>query len=164
MKTTLENASIEKKALLERMLELYAYDFSNFTSDDINDQGEYGFKRLLRHHWTGKNPDPFVIKIDGKISGFAMVLEDTKDKTLHELKEFFILKKYRRYGIGKIAAKKIFNRFPGKWILSVLSNNKPAILFWEKVINEYTSGRFKVEKEIGSNKKLFKFKSTVKAR
>ena len=56
--------------------------------------------------------------------------------------EFFILKKYRRTGIGKGVAKQIFDLHKGDWEVYQRENNLPARSFWIKVIDEYTQGQF----------------------
>ena len=52
------------------------------------------------------------------------------------------MKKYRRKGVGKAAAMKIFDRFPGSWEVSQWANNIPAQSFWKQVISEYTKGKY----------------------
>lgn len=54
--------------------------------------------------------------------------------------EFFILRKYRRQGIAKEAAFKVFDMFKGNWSVSWLEKNLPAKTFWTKVILEYSDG------------------------
>src|SRR5690606_21239720 len=56
--------------------------------------------------------------------------------------EFFIIAKFQGKGIGQQVAKEIFYRFPGRWIVTALSENSPAIKFWQKIINEVSSGQF----------------------
>ena len=56
--------------------------------------------------------------------------------------EFFVLKKYRRQGLGTVAAQHVINRFPGKWEIRILDENQLAIQFWRQVINKLTAGQF----------------------
>ncbi|WP_327205186.1 hypothetical protein [Paenibacillus sp. Soil522] len=51
------------------------------------------------------------------------------------------MKKYRKEGIGKAVAKQIFNLHKGQWEVYQLESNKPAQIFWNKTIDEYTQGR-----------------------
>jgi predicted acetyltransferase len=55
------------------------------------------------------------------------------------LAEFFILKRYRRTGIGLHAAQALFDRFRGRWQLSILARNAPAIAFWRRVLGDRAS-------------------------
>lgn len=64
--------------------------------------------------------------------------------------EFFLLRPYRGKNIAEIASKQVFDRFQGKW--EVYTNptysNKKGQSFWNKTINNYTSGNF--EKVFGT--------------
>jgi predicted acetyltransferase len=61
---------------------------------------------------------------------------------LHTIAEFFIMKKYGGKGIGKTAAKRIFDLFPGKWQVTQIEKNYPAQAFWRSLISEYTNGKY----------------------
>lgn len=157
---SLVTAPIDKWALLEKMLQLYAYDFSEFTKDDINECGDYGFGRLLRYYWNGKNPDPFIVKVDDKIAGFVMVKIIEIDGTeRHSITEFFILRKYRKSGIGKKVVQMILKKFPGNWYVDVIQSNEPACLFWEKVIGDHTEGKYRRSIDKQHEKVVFFFEN-----
>ena len=51
-------------------------------------------------------------------------------------------KKYRRKGIGKSVSYQVFNLHKGKWEVFQKEINKPAQLFWNKIINKYANGNF----------------------
>ena len=59
------------------------------------------------------------------------------------------MKKYRREGIGKSVAEQIFNLQKGQWEVCQKGSNKPAQVFWNKIIDEYTKGQFKERLENG---------------
>ena len=44
--------------------------------------------------------------------------------------DFFILRRYRRYGVGTEAARQIWSRYPGPWEVRVMEANKAAHEFW----------------------------------
>lgn len=52
------------------------------------------------------------------------------------LAEFFILRKYRRNGVGRRAANELLVRLPGTWELAVTDYNKPALGFWRRVVGD----------------------------
>lgn len=56
--------------------------------------------------------------------------------------EFFIVGKFQGKGIGKQAAFKIFNMFPGQWEVMQMPPNVPAIKFWKKIIADYSNNQF----------------------
>jgi predicted acetyltransferase len=59
--------------------------------------------------------------------------------------DFFILKKYRRQGIGQYVAYSLFDQFPGEWQVSEIAHNLPAQAFWRKIISRYRNGDFREE-------------------
>ena len=46
MEVTLNPMGIEEKILLERLMELYMYEFSQFSQDDISEYGCYGYRHI----------------------------------------------------------------------------------------------------------------------
>ena len=58
--------------------------------------------------------------------------------------QFFVMRGYRREGVGRTAATILFDRHPGPWEVRVIEENLPAEAFWRSVIERYTSGAFKV--------------------
>ena len=48
--------------------------------------------------------------------------------------EFFVLRKYRRGGVGTDAARAVFARFPGEWQTRQQFVNEAAIAFWRRTI------------------------------
>lgn len=158
MKILLETASLDKRYLLENLLQLYAYDFSEFNNDEVSESGDYGFGRLLRYYWNGQNPDPYIIRVGGNIAGFVMVKKKEFSGVDYEsIAEFFILKKYRKSGIGKEVAQMVFRQFSGKWYVDVIQSNHPACSFWEKVIDDFSAGKYTKSKDEEHKKMIFTF-------
>lgn len=127
---------VEEREVLARLLELYEYDFSEYTQEDVNPLGLYGYM-YLDYYWTEKRRFPYFIKVDGKLAGFVMICDYcylSKDKDTLFVAEFFIMKKYRRNGIGLKAAKQVLNLHPGKWELTTHPDNQTSVKFWEKVV------------------------------
>jgi len=69
-------------------------------------------------------------------------LDESAAHGTHSIGEFFILKKYRRQGVGRVVAHQVFDLFPGRWSVGQIENNCPAQAFWRKVISEYTHGDY----------------------
>jgi predicted acetyltransferase len=140
MEIELIKATHKEQPMLANLLELYAYDLSSIWPFDIGDNGFYGYKYL---HLYFKEPNryPFIIKVYGKIAGFVLAqygshLENTED--YYDIAEFFILRKYRKKGVGKIVAHRIFQMFYGKWQVRVFKDNIMAHKFWDNTIKDYT--------------------------
>ena len=67
MQVQVVKATIEQKPVLANLLELYAYDFTEFCDFDVGDDGFYGYERLPLY-WTEPTRFPYLIYVDKKIS------------------------------------------------------------------------------------------------
>jgi len=145
MEVKLEKIKPEDKAILSRLLELYQYDFSEYDLRDLNCHGLYDY-RYLDHYWTEDGRHPFFIIVDDKLAGFVLVSDFCylcEPGEANSISEFFVLRKYRRKGVGKAAAAEIFSMFPGKWEVMQHRENTSSIKFWESVIYELTRGQYR---------------------
>ncbi|NOU75607.1 GNAT family N-acetyltransferase [Paenibacillus sp. LMG 31458] len=146
---TIHKVEYDQKSTLRNLLELYKYDFSEFDPEDVNENGLYDYM-YLDHYWTEEGRHPFFIRVDGKLAGFALVrIMGINDhgKRIYSVAEFFVMKKYRKLGVGLIASNEIFNRFSGIWKVAQIETNKPAQIFWRKVIESYTNNNFQEVRE-----------------
>ena len=143
MDLEVNRASLEDKCILRNLLELYAYDFSEFDHADVDNHGLYGYE-YLDNYWTEEGRHPFLVRIDGKLAGFVLVrtINEVEACRTHSIAEFFILRKYRKHGVGREAADQIFDMLPGQWSVAEMASNLPAQAFWRKVISDYTQGNF----------------------
>jgi predicted acetyltransferase len=142
MNVTLHLVAYEDKSTLRNMLELYLYDFSEYDNAELNEHGLYGYE-YLDHYWKEAGRYPFFVRADGKLAGFVLVSRHAYlPGNEQSISEFFILRKYRRHGVGSAAACAIFDRFPGKWEVQQEQNNEPSHHFWRKVIGDYTHGNY----------------------
>ena len=129
-----------------RMLELYQHDLSDIWDQELDSHGEYGY--ALDRYWDTDGNQPFVAAAQGKYAGFALVDQSVRLGTEgHWMDQFFVLKKYRRQGVGRLLAKAVFAALPGRWEVGQMPQNLAAQAFWRKVIAEYTGGRYK-EQEV----------------
>jgi predicted acetyltransferase len=60
------------------------------------------------------------------------------DENIWDVAEFFIVRGYRRLGIGRRVAHEVWKKFPGKWEVRVIDRNQKANDFWGRVISEFT--------------------------
>ena len=125
-----------------RMLELYQHDLSDVWDQDLDGHGEYGF--ALDKYWNTEGCHPFVASANGKYAGFALVDQSVRIGTEgYWMDQFFVLKKYRRKGVGDLLARSVFSALPGRWEVGQMPQNQAARAFWRKVIGSYTGGRFR---------------------
>lgn len=134
----------EEKSVLRHLLELYAYDFSEFDAADVNEHGVYGYT-YFDYYWTEDTRHPFFIRVDGKLAGFVLINEYcyvSPEPGTRSIAEFFVMRKYRRVGVGENVAVQVFDKFPGNWEVIQHGDNEPSQIFWETVIRTYTDGDF----------------------
>ena len=151
MDLTLLQATNDHKIVIENLMQFYIYDFSEYVRYDVEDNGLFAPYPDLNDYWKeDNNKFPYIIKKGDKYVGFVFVkFISSKDRSYFSIAEFFILKKYRHEGIGKAIAIKVFNLHKGQWEVYQKDSNKPAQIFWTKVISEYTKGQFKERLENG---------------
>jgi predicted acetyltransferase len=130
--------------ILHRLMQLYLYDLGTIDGWDIGDDGLYGTAETIETFWTDPKRRSFLIRVGAKLAGFALVRDGAHfaGEGWHEISEFFVLRRYRRQGVGAEAARRMFDRFPGKWEVTELTRNVVAQAFWRQVIGRYTGHRF----------------------
>lgn len=136
---------LDDKEILRNLLEKYDYEFSQYDNRDVNKLGLYGYN-YLDNYWTEKARWAFFIAVEGNLAGFVMVnnFPEAKEETDYSLAEFFVMYKYRRCGVGKYAAMKVFDMFHGKWQLKRHPKNIGSVHFWNCVVSEYTKGNYRL--------------------
>jgi predicted acetyltransferase len=133
----------EHRQVISNLLQFYMYDFSEYTGHDVDGFGLFGFYPDLDMYWMDENRFPYIIKQDGNYIGFVFVrLVVDGERNYFSIAEFFILRKYRRKGIGWRVAKEILDLHRGQWEIFQMESNKSAQAFWRTVILDYTMGQF----------------------
>ncbi|MEW6717794.1 MAG: GNAT family N-acetyltransferase [Chloroflexota bacterium] len=146
MHIDVQPATLEEKPILQNLMELYLYDYSEIEGDDVDDLGLFGYD-YLGHYWTEPQRHAYLVRVDGKLAGFALLQTDLPDhrgrnEKRNTISEFFILRKYRRRGIGEQVARYLFDNFPGKWQVAQIPHDVAAQSFWLRVIQRFTGGHF----------------------
>lgn len=137
-------AGPDDRERLEALLQLYVYDLSEALAIDVADDGRFRTPPIDAY-WTDPRRHPFLIRIDDTLTGFALVQQRSRltgDEGVCDMAEFFVLRRYRRHGVGERAAAWLFDRFPGPWEVRERAENQPAIAFWRRAIGRYTGGQF----------------------
>ena len=135
-------ASVEDRLPIQRMLELYQHDLSEIWDQDLNSHGEYGYP--LDRYWDSEGFHPLVATVGGRYAGFALVDQAVRIGTHgYWMDQFFVLRKYRHRGVGRLLAQSVFDALPGRWEVGQMPRNLAAQAFWREVIGKCTGGRFK---------------------
>lgn len=126
------------------LLQDYLAEFDEFENVEKNDDGTYAYP-FLPHYWEDPNRYPFLFRTDDAHAGFALLrfeVDPASGRESMEMAEFYIAPPYRRHGYGRQAARRLWDLFPGRWVVRVLKSNTRAYPFWKTIIDEYTGGRF----------------------
>ncbi len=144
MKIELREAHAHEFSVLERLMQLYLYDFAAIDDWSIGEDGFYGSAATIEGFWTDPRMTSYLVRADGALVGFVLSRDSAYfagDGT-RDISEFFILRRHRRQGIGGEVARRMFDTFSGKWEVTQLTSNVEAQKFWRRVIGEYTAGRY----------------------
>ncbi|HEU0031643.1 MAG TPA: GNAT family N-acetyltransferase [Kofleriaceae bacterium] len=137
MDVELVAARLSDKHVIRNLLELYEHDMSEYADVDVDEHGLFQY-RWLDHYFTEADRSPFLIRVDGKWAGFVFVNQHiVAPPGDHAIAEFFVLRKYRRRGVGVKAAHATLDEFPGRWEIRVMLENVPAQKFWRRVLLDY---------------------------
>jgi predicted acetyltransferase len=132
---------------LRNLMQLYAYDFSEILFADVQDDGRFE-EHALDAYWQDAWRFPFLIHAGERLAGFALIHRKSRlsgADSVWDMAEFFVLRRYRRAGVGTQAAHRLFVSHLGQWEVRERQGNVGATEFWRKAISAYTGGRFTEE-------------------
>jgi predicted acetyltransferase len=129
----------EERHVLDNLGRFYVYDFTDFMDWACPENGLFGCG--TDEFWASETNRFFVIRVDGELAGFAVVDASASGPEWdYDIAEFFVLRKFRRRGVGAHVARELFDRFRGRWQVRVLVENTAAHAFWRDVIAGCTDG------------------------
>jgi predicted acetyltransferase len=142
---TLEPAGPDRRETVENLFQLYVHDFGDFWINrpvELQEDGRYPPYPPLQAYWTDPGGEAFVIRADGKLAGFALINRQSHSghPTDFNMGEFFVVRAYRREGVGRAAALKVLSERAGQWEIAVARKNVGAQVFWRGVASSATSG------------------------
>lgn len=144
MQVQVSPAAGAEEPRLRSLFELYTYDFSELLALDVGDDGRFAVPSLAVW-WGDPRRHPLLVRVDGRLAGFALVGQGSRlggDLGVYDMAEFFVLRRYRRRGVGERAAAAIFGLLPGRWEVRQRPENAGATVFWRRIIGRYTGQRF----------------------
>jgi predicted acetyltransferase len=144
MNTELVEVDISQHNMLLNLIKFYCYEWSQYNGIDIDNNCEYEFEHYIKNYFSKEKHYPYFIMVDKKIAGFILIDDefDYNTNSDYAISEFFVMYKYRRNGIGKIAATEIIKKLPGKWEIKMHPNNNISIKFWNDVVENITNGKY----------------------
>jgi len=148
IQANLVKASLEDLPILKNLARFYCYDMSRHCG--LIEDWDWAFPENgmyegcdIESYLKDNDRYAFLIKVKNELAGFVLIHKNgTKPDTEWNMGEFFIVAKFQSKGIGKQVASKIFQQFPGKWEVTVIPENTPALAFWRSAVNEFTGSKY----------------------
>jgi predicted acetyltransferase len=146
----------ESDVMLRNLFEHYLHDMSEWLEFDTQPDGSYFYD--TSSVWE-RGCDAYLAKVGDSLAGFAVVGLDTRGA--HDIAEFFVLRRFRRSGIGQRMATFLWNEHPGEWLVRVAEANAPAVRFWRISISSYSHASYQEEPRVinGRPWRFFRFVS-----
>ncbi|MBS0418318.1 MAG: hypothetical protein JSR66_11435 [Proteobacteria bacterium] len=159
-----ELASPGDAGVLANLLELYSHDLSDVFALELGTDGRFGYEKLSLYWSEPERRFPFLIRAGTRLAGFALVTRGSPasgDGDDFDMTEFFVLRRYRRSGVGRRTVFLLWNRFAAQWSVRVAEGNQSGLRFWARVIGEYTGGAAEETTRPGSPQawRVFSFNS-----
>lgn len=136
------------------LFQYYSYDMSEFMGWPPYENGTFivdDFVTGLSDYWNKPEHFPYLIMVDDEVAGFSLVRKFPDNSGEFDMGQFFVLRKYKRKGIGEMAFKLTVQNHPGKWLTRVLPNNLGAKKFWGKAIDKVSIGNILITNELYKN-------------
>ncbi|WP_245688558.1 GNAT family N-acetyltransferase [Vibrio sonorensis] len=136
MNVSLQPIGEHQRHILENLFPFYIYDMSEYMGWGPNGDGCYPYDNCnFDVYWQRDDHFPFFIYCNEQLAGFVLVRKYPNDRERYDIAQFFILRKFKRQGIGTEVLHQVLNRFRGKWQVRVLLENHGALNFWQKAIS-----------------------------
>lgn len=135
-------AGSDERRVIETLFQLYVHDFSEYWAGtdfgDVDADGRFPAYDLAPY-WADSTHIPLLLRVSSHIAGFVLLNTKSHSQTQvdRNVAEFFVLRKYRGSGIGKVAAHTVFARYPGRWEIAVARKNVRALAFWRRTVNSF---------------------------
>jgi predicted acetyltransferase len=128
---------------LSNLVQLYAYDFSETYSLELGANGRFPYDKLPLYWSQPEHRFPFLIHHGNVMAGFVLATRGSPasdDPHVFDVAEFFVLRRHRRFGVGRRAAFRLWDAYPASWTVRVSDANAAGQSFWSRIIMEYLGG------------------------
>ncbi|PSS57764.1 GNAT family N-acetyltransferase [Pseudomonas sp. BBP2017] len=127
----------DQAELIRNLYQFYAYESSDWEQEDVEVDGRfYIHEEHLIRYWQEPQWSANLILVDGFIAGFLLI-ERSEFAALNalELADLFILKRYRRKGIGRAIASQVLMSGESDWLVRFYDQDETAQAFWRTVLD-----------------------------
>ena len=158
---SVERIGRESDGVLRNLFEHYLHDMAEWLRFETQADGRYGYDTTPI--WE-QDEHVYLARVGGALAGFGVVGTAARwlgDASVHDMREFFVLRRYRREGVGGALATALWNDHPGEWLVRVADVNVPALPFWRRTIAHYSQGAYQPEPRLFNERSwtFFRFRA-----
>lgn len=137
MQIELVPTTAEQLPLIANLYQYYAYESSDWEEEEVEADGRfYIHEPHLQRYWSEPQWSANLILADGFIAGFLLIeRSELPELDALEFADLFILKKYRRQGIGRALAHQVLSG-QHNWLVRFYPQDLVAAAFWRQVLAE----------------------------
>jgi predicted acetyltransferase len=127
----------EQQSLIRNLYQFYSYDSSDWEEEDVESDGRfYIHEEHLQRYWQQPSWSANLILADGFIAGFLLIeRSELPGIDAPEFADLFILKRYRRQGIGRALVHQMMGD-GSTWLLRFYRQDEVTLAFWQKLLDE----------------------------
>ncbi|MFC6299457.1 GNAT family N-acetyltransferase [Pseudomonas spelaei] len=127
----------EHAELIRNLYQFYAYESSDWEQEDVEVDGRfYIHEEHLARYWQAPQWSANLLLVDGYIAGFLLIeSSELPDLNALELADLFILKRYRRKGIGRAIATQVLTSGDANWLVRFYDQDEASQAFWRSVMD-----------------------------
>jgi predicted acetyltransferase len=127
----------EHAALIANLYQFYAYESSDWEQEDVEVDGRfYIHEEHLARYWEDPQWSANLLLVDGFIAGFLLIEgSELPGIDALELADLFILKRYRRKGIGRAIATQVLSSGEANWLVRFYDQDEVSQAFWRTVLD-----------------------------
>ena len=101
--------------MVKNLAPYYIYDLSEHLGWPCNRDGRFDGCDDLESYWLEPGKHAFVLRSGDEPAGFVLILARHDEPGVDfSVTDFFVLRKFRRKGVGERIAHQLFDRFPGR--------------------------------------------------
>ncbi|MBV4531160.1 GNAT family N-acetyltransferase [Pseudomonas sp. SWRI107] len=126
----------EQADLIRNLYQFYAYESSDWEQEDVEVDGRfYIHEPHLQRYWHSPGWGAHLVLVDGFIAGFVLIeASEVPGINALELADLFILKRYRRQGIGSVVAGQFLADTRTAWLLRYHAQDSAAAGFCQALL------------------------------
>lgn len=124
--------------VIANLYQFYAYESSDWEFQDVEENGRfYVHEDHLVRYWQDPDWSANLLRVNGEIAGFVLIeRSEVPGIDALELADIFILKRYRRKGIGRALMGQVLMGGHENWLVRYYPQDDVADAFWNKVMQD----------------------------